>query len=75
MPADSITTPRAWPTLNAVRAFWPKNRSSIATAVGECSLIRSHTRAWIVVRRFSSGWCGLVSITPPSSAASRCPRA
>ena len=23
-PAASITTPRAWPTANADRAFWPK---------------------------------------------------
>ena len=34
MPADSSTAPRAWPTANAVRAFWPKKRSSTASAVG-----------------------------------------
>ena len=51
-----MTTPRAWPTLNAERAFWPKKMSSMATAVGECSLIRSHTRAWIVVGASTGGF-------------------
>ena len=32
MPADSSTTPRAWPTANAEREFWPKKSSSIDTA-------------------------------------------
>ena len=41
--------------------------------IGECSRIRSLTRAWIWASRRSSGMPGRVSITPPSSAASRPP--
>ena len=38
-----MTTPRAWPTANAERAFWPKKTSSTATAEGLCSAIRSQS--------------------------------
>ena len=50
-PAASMTTPRAWPTANAQRAFCPKYRSSTATASGSYSSISSPTRSWIAARR------------------------
>ena len=47
-PAASTVTPRACPTANALRAFWPKKRSSTATASGSCSSIRWHTCRWML---------------------------
>ena len=75
IPAESSATPRAWPTEKAVRAFWPKKRSSIAIASGSCSEMRSEMAAWMRASRRSSGSVAEVSITPPSSAASVAPRA
>src|SRR5919107_4742580 len=74
IPAESSTAPRACPTANAERAFCPKKRSSTASAVGSYRAIRSHTRAWMRASRRSSASSGPVPITPPSSAASCCPR-
>ena len=68
--------PRACPTANAVRAFCPKKRSSIAIASGSCSLDQvAHARVDLsqaALERLVGLAC---EITPPSSAASVLPRA
>ena len=71
--AASSTTPRAWPTANAVCTFLEKNSRSTATSAGWWRAISSSTRVWIASSRSGNVVSGEVTRQPWSTSRTRPP--
>src|SRR4051794_5325130 len=64
-----MITPRAWPTWDALRAFWPKERAPAATAAGSCPRVRARARAGGGGGRSRGGGLAVVPSAPRSGGA------